>query len=279
MEVKVEKPREHELKKFIRHFYFLKTDSEEFRQSYLTFPQLTTPLSLFVNVRTYLSADRTQAHCWHDRTAGLHAEVDGIFTRPMRINYRGKIDEVTVVFEPLGLNQFLRCDLAEVAVGGASRSFNPYGAEFHQFLGNLFADDKVERRLSVLEDFFRTNYRPFDNEILSRALECLRDTENKTPISQLAQSLGVSHKTITRLFQRHIGATPILVRRIARFRRSLELKFGDGLSKLAQIAHLSDYYDQSQFIKQIHELTGESPASFFRHVSIMGGKDIFWRML
>ena len=208
MDVKVVKPREHALRKFIRHFYFLRADSEEFRQSYLTFPQLTTPLSLFVNARTSLSADRTLAHCWHDPTVAFHAEVDGIFTRPMRVNYRGKIDEVTVVFEPLGLNQFLRCDLAEVAVGEASRNFNPYGAEFHEFLGNLFADDKLERRVSVLEDFFRTNYRPFDNEILSRALKCLRDTENKTPISQLAQSLGVSQKTLTRLFHRHLGATP-----------------------------------------------------------------------
>lgn len=160
MHVSVIKPHDPTLSRFIRHFYFLRSEDADFRLSYITFPQLTTPLSLFTHVRTHLDADRRRADCWEDPDAGCHGEVDGIFTRPMLINYRGKIDEVTVVFEPLGLNQFLKCDLAEVAVGRAGRTFNPYGAEFDQFLLRLFARKNVDQRHQLLEDFFLTHYVP-----------------------------------------------------------------------------------------------------------------------
>jgi AraC-like DNA-binding protein len=198
----------------------------------------------------------------------------------MLINYRGKIDEVTVVFEPLGLNQFLKCDLAEVAVGRASRTFNPYGAEFDQFLVRLFARKNVDQRRQLLEDFFLTHYQPFQHDVLSRSLECLTDIDKNIPVSQIARSVGVCHKTLTRIFQRHLGSTPVVLRKIARFRRSLALRFGGAASShLTQLAHLSNYYDQPQFIKQYRQLTGESPAKFFRHVSAVDGRDVFWRML
>jgi AraC-like DNA-binding protein len=280
MDINVLKPRDPTLRRFIRHYYFLKSESADFRQAYVTFPQLTIPLSLFNRVRTGLRPDRRQATCWHDPQAGPHGTVDGIFTRPMLIEYRGAIDEVTVVFEPLGLNQFLPCEFAAVAVGPGSQTFNPYGVEFDQLLANLFASPRAEERRQLLEDFLLARYTPFHNVVLARALEILVDVDRDVSVSELARSLAVSHKTLTRLFQRHLGATPVVLRRIARFRRSLELRFGGReVPNLTRIAQLSNYYDQPQFIKQYHQLTGESPSEFFRHVSAFGAQDIFWRML
>ena len=280
MDIKIIKPHDRLLSSFIKHFYFLRSNDADFRQSYVTFPQLTTPVSLFNHVRTDQDADRRHANCWQDPEAPPHGEVDGIFSRPMVVSYRGQIDEVTIVFEPLGLNQFLKCDLAEVAVGQNSRTFNPYGAEFDQFLTRLFARNQLDERCQLLEDFLLAHYQPFNHDVVSRSLECLTDTDKNTPVSQIARSVGVCHKTLTRLFQRHLGSTPVLLRKIARFRHSLALKFGDAdCCQLTQLAHLSNYYDQPQFIKQYRQLTGESPASFFRHVSAIGGRDIFWRML
>jgi AraC-like DNA-binding protein len=280
IDITVLKPRDPALGRFIRHFYFLKSESADFRQSYVTFPQLTTPVSLFNRVRCLRQPDRRQATCFHDPEAGPYGEVDGIFTRPMLIDYRGLIDEITIVFEPLGLNQFLECDYAAVAVGPISQTFNPYGDEVVQFLSDLFAEERVEQRRQLLEDFFLAHYRPFHNDVLLRSLEILVDADSDMSISEIARSLGVSHKTLTRLYQRHLGSTPVVLRRIARFRRSLELRLGGrDSSNLTQIAQLSNYYDQPQFIKQYHQLTGESPSEFFRHVSALGSRDIFWRML
>ena len=280
MDIKVLKPQHPALRKFIRHFYFLRSETPDFKQSYVTFPQLTIPVSLFAHVRTHVAADRRQIMCWDDPNLGPHAEVDGIFTRPILITYKGKIDEVTVVFEPLGLNQFLNCDLVDVAVGPASRDFNPYGPEFDQFLKHLFALNSIDQRCRLLEAFFLDHYRPFAQPVLSHSFKSLIDSDHKMPISQIARSVGVSHKTLTRMFQRHMGATPVVLRKIARFRRSLELRVGpEAVPRLTQIALLSNYYDQPQFIKEYRYLTGESPTSFFRHVSAIGNKNIFWRML
>lgn len=279
MEVTVLKPAHGELSTFIRHFYFLKTESVDFRQSYVTFPQLTTPLSLFNRVRTKLTADRRRASVYHEPKAKPSAEVDGVFSKPMLISYTGVIDEVTVVFEPLGLNQFLRSSYSETAMGLAARKFNPYGAVFDRLLSKLFATANVHDRRNLLEDFFLTQYQPFRNEILSRSLESVIK-DDATSVAEIAHLVGVSHKTLTRLFQRHLGASPMVIRKIARFRRSLDLVFGSRSPNTStEIALMSDYYDQSQFIKQYHQLGGDSPARLHRAISNIGGEKIFWRML
>ena len=279
MEVRVLKPANSALRSFIRHFYFLKSERANFKQSYVTFPQLTTPLSLFTRVRTKLDAGRRHASVWYDPKSKPHGEVDGIFMHPMVISYRGIIDEVTVVFEPLGLNQFLRCNYSEVAVGPASRRFNPYGAVFDQLLSKLFATSDMYERRNLLEEFLLAQYQPFRNEVLSRSLKCLIEVDDMS-VSQIARSVGVSHKTLTRMFQRHLGATPVVLRKIARFRRSLDLTFGSRPPHTStEIALLSAYYDQSQFIRQYHQLTGDSPMRLYRNLSNISGENIFWRML
>ena len=279
MEVNVLKPANSELGDFIRYFYFLKSASPDFKQSYVTFPQLTTPLSLFTRARTRLDAERRRASVWYDPKSKPHAEVDGIFSRPMLVNYRGLIDEVTVVFEPLGLNQFLRSDYSEVAMGRASRRFNPYGAVLSRLLSRLFATANIHERRILLEEFFLTQYQPFRNEVLSRSLERVIKDEG-TSVADVAHSVGISHKTLTRLFQRHLGASPMVIRKIARFRRSLDLTFGsESPHTSTEIALMSDYYDQSQFIKQYHQLAGDSPARLHRNISSISGEKIFWRMI
>ncbi len=278
MQVTVLKPANDELRKFIRYFYFLNSLSPDFKQSYVTFPQLTTPLSLFTRVRTRLARDRRRATVWYDPKARPHAEVDGIFSQPMLVRYRGLIDEVTVVFEPLGLNQFLRSSYSKAAMGPASRRFNPYGAGFERFLSSLFASRNFHERRNLLEAFFLTQYQPFQNEVVSRSLVCLIKDE-ETSVAQIARSAGVSHKTLTRLFQEHLGASPMVIRKIARFRRSLELMFETRSAHTStEIALMSDYYDQSQFIKQYRQLAGDSPTRLHQALSNVCGEKIFWRM-
>jgi AraC-like DNA-binding protein len=279
MQVTVLKPANNDLGKFIRYFYFLKSSSPGFKQSYVTFPQLTTPLSLLTRVRTRLDADRRRARVWYDPKSRPHAEVDGIFSKPMLVCYTGLIDEVTVVFEPLGLNQFLRSSYSEAAMGPASRRFNPYGAVFDRLLSRIFASGNMHERRNLLEEFFLTQYQPFRNEVLSHSLARVIK-EEETSVAQIARSAGVSHKTLTRMFQRHLGASPMVIRKIARFRRSLELMFEKRSPHTStEVALMSDYYDQSQFIKQYRQLTGDSPTRLQQAVSNICGEKIFWRML
>ena len=279
MDVRVLQPNDETIARFIKHFYFFKSESKEFRQSYVTFPNLTTPLSLFSSVRFHISDDGRHATCSHDRHASRHAEIAGMFTHPIFVTYNGEIDEIAIVFHPLGLNQFIRHNYCEVA-GRISQTFNPYGGEFERLLANIFQLPGAEQRREALESFFLKHYVPFEDYTFSVALTLLTDFKEEMPVAQIASSVGVSHKTLTRMFQRHLGATPVTFRKIARFRRSLELVLcsteGDSLTKSA---HLSNYYDQAHFIKHYHQLTGEPPASFFRHLTMMGGKDILWRLM
>lgn len=279
MDVRVLKPVDETIARFVKHFYFFKSESKDFRQSYVTFPNLTTPLSLFRNVRFHISDDGRYATCSHDRQPKYHAEIAGMFTHPIFVTYRGEIDEIAVVFHPLGLNQCIRQNYCDVTARN-SQKFNPYGIDFDRLLANIFKLPGVEQRREALESFFLKHYVPFEDNTLSLALTLLTNFNEEMPVAQIASSVGVSHKTLTRRFQRHLGAAPVTFRKIARFRRSLEhVLSGTKSDSLTKAAHLSNYYDQAHFIKHYHQLTGEPPASFFRHVTMMGEQDFFWRLV
>ncbi|HKP35588.1 MAG TPA: helix-turn-helix domain-containing protein [Pyrinomonadaceae bacterium] len=278
MLIEVVKPGSGLLSQYIRHIYFLRSGDRSNRHSYLTFPQLTTPLTLLKNVRSQMDSERRFAYLCQDESAGFHAEVDSVFTKPMHIQYEGVIDEVTIVFEPLGLNQFIEQDLRVVATGTSSRQFNPYGEAFDALLSDVFGTSDRRERLQLIEGFFKKKFVGFCHPVLSEAVRRLTSGSESPSITEIARDLGVSHRTLTRLFQRHLCTTPVVFRKIARFRHSLDIKFRTNPSEtLTHIAHHCDYYDQSEFVRQYHELAGESPGKFFRDVSALNNHQIFWR--
>jgi len=276
--VEVLPPSNRFLSRFVRHFYFVRGWTGQ-EWSYVTFPELTTPVCLIKNMRLEFSKDDRQIRSSYDRTTAPQAKIFARRSQPVLVTLCGEVNEVAIVFHPLGLNQFISGTYG-AEINSNEYFFRGFGNTLDRFLKELFSLETNEERQQAVESFLLRQFVGFENCKLEQALSVLTDSEDQCSIAEISSRLDISTKTLDRLFLRHLGVTPRQIRKIARFRRSAELITSDDTAmSLADIAQASGYYDQADFIRQYHQLAGAPPRRFLKHTSNIGGAGMLWQML
>jgi len=100
---------------------------------------------------------------------------------------------------------------------------------------------------------------------VERALKLIEDGALDTGnVSQLADRLGVGPRHLSRLFARHIGASPIQTAKTVRMRKAKRL-LNQGNLSMAEIATRSGFSSLRRFNAVFKELYGRSPKEVLRH--------------
>ncbi len=106
-----------------------------------------------------------------------------------------------------------------------------------------------------------------EEAILQKAINLLSDFDIEYSIEEIAKRLCMNNRSFNRMFNKHLGISPIGFRKIARFRHSLKNKlFKDQFKTLTEIGYESNYYDQSYFHKMYKKITGQNPFKFFSSI-------------
>ncbi|MDY8135884.1 helix-turn-helix domain-containing protein [Aquimarina sp. 2201CG5-10] len=71
----------------------------------------------------------------------------------------------------------------------------------------------------------------------------------------------MNERNLERFFKTYIGLTPKFYSRVIRFSNIFKLIQQEGFN-WASIAYLAGFYDQSHFIKNFKEFTGEEPSKY-----------------
>ena len=259
------------LKKYIECFYIYEGEpASKFR--YVAFPHYNTGLSFF------RGASIQRKHWCIEISecidTGIHIEILGKYTSPVLIEYSGKVQEISIVFKPLGLNRFFSASYQSIAPHFSQELTNYVWSHFGE---TLFSG---EDDLSKLETFLLVQFA--DNQALNpieESLKVLENSNNETSISALAINVGYNLKTFQRHFKKHMGCSPIEYRRICRFRNSLTNKLQSAQWKnLTEITYDAGYFDQSYLIKEFRKLTNHNPTDFFKAASKVDGDKIVWEI-
>lgn len=133
----------------------------------------------------------------------------------------------------------------------------------------------------LLEAFLLTIYKPFkEEEIFQKALNQLTDFENEYSIEEIARSISLNVRTFNRLFDKHVGISPVGFKKIARFRHSMKNKlFSNRFKTLTEIGYESNFYDQSYFNKIYKNITGKNPSKFFNSVEKLADDQLIFEFL
>jgi len=99
------------------------------------------------------------------------------------------------------------------------------------------------------------------SEIIEKALELIIISKGMISIGEIQSILDVGERKLERLFQRYVGLSAKLYARIIRFSTIFQLK-RDGRDTWADLVYEAGFYDQSHFIKNFKEFTGEDPSSY-----------------
>jgi AraC-like DNA-binding protein len=189
-------------------------------------------------------------------------------TKDGKVDLRGKLDKVTIIFKPLGLNHFINNPIKEI-VGQPSSIFAEWdGDKYAGFLNAFYRTNVNRKRIVLLEEFLLSRYKTFaEATVLKEVLNHLTDFENERSVEEIARVVNLNVRTLNRLFGKHLGISPITFRKIARFRHAMKNRiYGERLKTLTEIGYESNFYDQSYFIKMYQKLTGNNPSKFFRSI-------------
>jgi hypothetical protein len=134
--------------------------------------------------------------------------VQGYYELPLLVNLSGRLDKVTILFKPLGLNHFINKPFNEV-VGKPSRIFTEWdNSEYFTFLDAFYKTDDNKKRVLLLETFLQTIYKPLEKEnLFQKALNQLTDFENDCSIQEIARNLSFNIRTFNRLFYKYLPET------------------------------------------------------------------------
>ena len=265
-------PKSKILQKYIECFYVFNCEST-LQLRYLAFPHYNTGLSFFMGVD--IQRKDFQVNLVESSDLKVKIELLGKYINPLMIHYSGKIQEISIVFKPLGINRFLRENYHSITPNFSQEYKN---TKWQLFGENLFT---AENKIQNLETFLLSEFKEM-NEIrnLEASLNLIENMELNYSLSEITDKLGYNLKTFQRHFTKHLGCSIIDYRRIIRFRNSIEAKLNaKELKSLTEITFENNYFDQSHFIKEFKRLTNHNPKKFFKNISQLDGEKIIWEIL
>jgi AraC-like DNA-binding protein len=277
MEIRVFKPQNEKLKQYIECFYTLK-NSRNSNISYITFPSVYTIVAILTNAR--FEINNNQITTQESTSRRFASSIVAHFQSPITFTYKGLINEITIYFKPGGINAFLDKPLSSFNKTDFNY-FNPF-ADYKTNMVSVLNQKTDKGKILALEKYLLSKCKNEVNNTLRQIIDTMLNTtvESNYCIHELSKKFKTSRKTIHKLFIDYVGKSPIEFKKTVRFRQALErgtspeiLKFFTG------IAHNANYYDQSHMLKDFKSLTNQSPKAFFKSLSTIHDKTIFWQLM
>lgn len=128
---------------------------------------------------------------------------------------------------------------------------------------NAIGSDSFDAKVKAIEDWFLEylTTKPISLNNGIKATQLIIDKNGSIDIDAVLDSTGISERTLERIFRSHIGLSPKFYSRIIRFAHIFNL-VKESEVNWSKITYQAGYYDQSHFIKNFKEFTGEDPSSY-----------------
>jgi AraC-like DNA-binding protein len=183
---------------------------------------------------------------------------------------------IGVQFHPGGAFPFFKLPLVELLNSHISAR-DLWGPGADDLVGELIPLTTPIKRFQCLERFLLTRLDP--TKSIHPAVRLTLGSfaaSAQTPISELANSAGLSNRHFIELFRNATGISPKLFQRIARFQGMLRQILNEGINGV-EAALTCGYYDQAHCIHEFQEFSGLSPLAYARaipqslnHVPLLG---------
>lgn len=128
---------------------------------------------------------------------------------------------------------------------------------------DLSATPDHESLFSQLDLLFTSflEQHPISERPVDKAIALILQHHGSWSLSQLAATCQCSERQLERQFKRYVGLSPKFYSRIIRLGYIFEL-MQQGDPNWSDLVYDSGFYDQSHFIKNFREFTGEDPSSY-----------------
>lgn len=136
-----------------------------------------------------------------------------------------------------------------------------------------------ETRIKIFENYLlhSANIRKYFPDKIDNASEYIYVQDGLLNIRELASSIGLNVRSLRRNFKNRTGLCPKSFSRIVRLNFLWRSAAATGRADFQAMAFMGDFFDQSHFIHDFEEITGECPGDFFgrdlKKVKLLSGFD------
>ncbi len=181
-------------------------------------------------------------HYFYLRNTGVSGMI-GIKLQPTALTYLFGTDQSTLTGKVVALPEEIAAALAPVIAKLKS------GLDVNGLWGAL---DTI---------FLNQTAQVASAQELDTALSMITERHGNIGVSELLAAADCGERKLERLFKRFIGLSPKFYARIIRLSYIFEL-MQEGDKSWSDLVYDSGFYDQSHFIKNFKEFTGEDPSSY-----------------
>lgn len=263
------------LQTHIKLYSWMSAEESDFEEHITYYPNFTSTINIYKNTQVeHDEISRTHRPSKHENFKLLFV---GKFNRSREIHTFGPYQKLTIVFHPLGLNNFVEGPLGPLIQEHFS-FFDHYSEKLNQLLPELFSNAKLEARSQFLDDFFLSQYHEFKEQRLKRAVALILNSEDALKVQDIADQLQISRKTLLRLFRKHLAYSVEEYISVVKFRKTMiNYQSKSGKRNLSQIALEGNYYDQSDFYKNYKLKCGQTPSQLFQELRTIDD-GLFWKL-
>lgn len=196
---------------------------------------------------------------WGDGIGGHQTDGDLLIRTPENLKM------IFCIFKPFGFYRLFKTPI---------HLLNNNVTPLNIFLGNRSVElkEKVilassdDNKIKVVDDFFTSLVRPLHVPYRSRielAQDQLMLNNGMVNIDCLSSQLNISRRSLERYFLENVGISPKYYGKVLRFNYAFALKRANPDLDWFDIIYDCGYFDQTHFIKDFKQFTGEPPAAFY----------------
>jgi AraC-like DNA-binding protein len=200
-----------------------------------------------------------------DGTTNLQPQafVVGQMKRFLEIEPSGTSGFVAIRFHARGAYLFLRPPLTEI-----TNSIVPlkeiWNSRANEYSERVALAGEMSARVRIVEEMLVEALRENGQRdcAIERCVQLIQNATERIAVTELASTLGLSSRQLTRRFQNAVGMTPKEFVRVNRFIRAARRMREYPDVSLTETAYECDYFDQAHFNHEFREFAGMTPGEF-----------------
>ncbi len=259
-------PKNKLLKKYIQYFFFIENSDPGYLNKHICFPNTNHCLGLFKGNKITVLSDNEYLV---EEAEKNHSYLTGIYTRAVSFYVSGVFREVSINFEPLGIEKITGEKISSFSFLNSVIE-DVFPKKWEAIYNAAFNNATIERRALALEDFFLKNlieqkthgYVPFN--------EIYRDDVNA-----LKMDFNMSYRSVYRLYKESLDLSPKEFLSIMRLRKAIRSLRQN--SKLIDVATEIGFADQSHMIREFKKYTGLTPSQFSNKSTVIDNT-LWWSL-
>lgn len=268
------KPSSEKIRKYIAYYYFHYSNDINFRGNFSFYPNFKHALTIYKDSDILLLENTSIVK------PSVFSNIQTLYSinknKSIKVTIEGKFNKIGIVFNPLGINHFIKKPLSDV-LNLEFGDFTYFGEEFKSKIEKAFIEKQLDTKVSILDDFFENKLAPFEENILKNAVGEIIVSNGGIKVTELSEKLLINRKMLLRLFKMHTFMSVEEYRKMVMFRLALNFyQENKKNSNLTEVALFSMYYDQAHFIKHFKSITKETPNSLLSKISKLGSEETYW---